>query len=88
MAAVLTCRGDVVQDPSLAKLLFNDMRSAWLWLPLRLWLGYQWLDAVSHKFTPAWLETGEALRGFWKNAVTIPAQGRPPISFDWYRAFL
>jgi thiosulfate dehydrogenase [quinone] large subunit len=32
--------------------------------------------------------TGEALQGFWTNAVKIPEQGRPPITFDWYRAFL
>ncbi len=35
------------------------------------------------------LETGEALKGFWTNAVAIPAApARPAIAVDWYRSFL
>ena len=37
---------------------------------------------------PGWVSTGEALKGFWANAVQIPETGRPPISFDWYRSFI
>ena len=90
MAAVLTRKGQVVQDPPLAKLLFNDPRAAWLWLPLRLWLGWQWIDAASHKiFDPAWVQGGEALKGYWTKAIMIPdAPARPAIAFDWYREFL
>jgi thiosulfate dehydrogenase [quinone] large subunit len=44
---------------------------------------------VSHKLgNPAWVETGEALKGFWMNQVAIPEGGRPPIAFDWYRSFI
>lgn len=90
MAAVFTRKGHVVQDPPLAKFLFNDPRSAWLWLVLRIWLGWQWIEAASHKiFDPKWVQTGEALKGYWMNAVKIPeAPARPPIAFDWYRSFL
>ena len=42
MAAVTTFKGHPVQDPHLVQILFNDPRAAWIWLPLRLWLGYQW----------------------------------------------
>jgi thiosulfate dehydrogenase [quinone] large subunit len=42
-----------------------------------------------HKVTdPAWMQTGEGLKGFLTRAVAIPATGRPPISYDWYRDFL
>jgi thiosulfate dehydrogenase [quinone] large subunit len=69
--------------------LFTDVRAAWLWLPIRLWLGYQWIEAGSHKVTnPAWTETGLALKGFWTNAVAMPEGGRAPIAFDWYRSFI
>jgi thiosulfate dehydrogenase [quinone] large subunit len=37
---------------------------------------------------PAWTQTGEAVKGFWTNAVLIPEAGKPAISFDWYRSFL
>ena len=90
MAAVLTRKGQVVQDPPLAKWLFSDPRAAWLWLPLRIWLGLQWIEAAEHKiFDPKWVQTGDALKGYWMNAIKIPeAPARPPIAFDWYRDFV
>ncbi|NIW47086.1 MAG: DoxX family membrane protein, partial [Gammaproteobacteria bacterium] len=56
---------------------------------LRLWLGYRWVDAAIHKVgNAAWVNGGEALKGYWLNAVSIPEAGRPPIAFDWYRTFI
>ena len=89
MASVVTRKGEVVQDPPFVMKLLSDPRAGWLFLPLRIWLGYQWVDASLHKITnPAWVVTGAALKGFWTNAVAIPATGKPAITFDWYRAFL
>jgi thiosulfate dehydrogenase [quinone] large subunit len=90
MSAVTTRDGKVVQGSPLLYKLFNDTRAAWLWLPLRIWLGWQWIDAGIHKVSnPAWMQTGEALMGFWAKAVAIPeAPARPAIAFDWYRSFL
>lgn len=89
VANVMTRKGEVVQEPALVKKLFNNPLAGLLWLPLRIWLGYQWIEASSHKIgNPAWVQTGEALKGFWTAAVQIPANGRPAISFDWYRAFI
>jgi len=88
-SAVATRKGEIVQDPPLVKWLLTDKRAGWLWFFLRIWLGWQWITAAEHKiFDPKWVQTGEALKGYWTNAVAIPATGRPPISFDWYRAFL
>jgi thiosulfate dehydrogenase [quinone] large subunit len=89
MSEIFTRRGKVVQDPPLARWLFSKVQAAWLWLPIRIWLGYRWIDASLHKIdNPAWVSTGEALKGFWTNAVSIPEGGRPPIAFDWYRDFI
>ena len=89
MSKVSTFKGRVVEDPPIAKFLFSDVRAAWIWLPIRLWLGWQWIEAASHKISdPKWTQTGEALKGYWMNAVKIPETGRPAISFDWYRDFL
>ncbi len=85
----------VVPDPPLAHSLFSTTKFAWLWTILRIWLGYEWLTAGWHKVTDArWMSTGEALKGFWTRAVTVPdaeavAKGaRPVIAFDWYRGFI
>jgi thiosulfate dehydrogenase [quinone] large subunit len=34
------------------------------------------------------MKTGVALKGFWTGAVQVPAEGRPPIAFAWYREFI
>lgn len=79
----------LIEDPPLAKFLFGDTRFAIVWTVVRILLGLGWLDAVSHKLgNPAWVETGEALKGFWTAAITLPETGRPPIAFDWYRGFI
>jgi thiosulfate dehydrogenase [quinone] large subunit len=89
MRQITTRKGTIVQDPPLAQTLFNDTRMSWLWLVLRVWLGYKWIDAALHKINePAWVQTGDALKGFWTGAVAIPETGRPAIAFDWYRSFL
>lgn len=89
MAQWMTRKGRVLQDPRFAQILLGDVRFSLLWLPIRIWLGYQWLQPSLGKINnPAWVVTGEALRGFWANAVQVPAEGRPPIAFDWYRSFL
>ncbi len=88
MAILVTRKGETIQDPPLARRLLSDPRASWLWLLPRLWLSYQWLDAASHKITnPAWMQTGEALKGFWVGAVAAP-NGKAVIAFDWYRGFI
>lgn len=77
-------------DPPIAKELFSNTRWSWIWLILRAYLGYTWLiSGIGKVNNPAWIKTGEALRGFWERAVMIPeAPARPLIAFDWYRVFL
>jgi thiosulfate dehydrogenase (quinone) large subunit len=40
-----------IPEPSIAKFLFADTRMAWLWLIVRLYVGYQWLVAGLDKLT-------------------------------------
>lgn len=77
----------VIEDPPIARLLLGDVRMAWLWLPLRVWLGWTWLQSGWVKSqNPAWTEGGNALRGFWERALAIDP--RPVIAYDWYRDFI
>jgi thiosulfate dehydrogenase [quinone] large subunit len=89
MSSISNRKGEILQDPPIIQKLFNDSRAGWLWFLLRIWVGWQWISASEHKiFDPGWMVTGDSLKGFWMNAVKIPATGKPPISFDWYRSFL
>ena len=86
---ILTRNGSALEAPSFINFIFADKRMSIVWLLARLWLGWQWIDAGMHKVTnPAWMQTGDALKGFWTGAIQIPAEGRPPISYDWYRTFI
>jgi thiosulfate dehydrogenase [quinone] large subunit len=88
-AYVLTRKGQALETPAFINLLFNDKRFSILWLAVRVWLGWKWIASGWPKLqNPAWMQTGEALKGFWMGAVQIPAEGRPPIAFAWYREFL
>jgi thiosulfate dehydrogenase [quinone] large subunit len=79
----------VLRDPPFADRIFNHKKAAWFWLVLRVWLGWQWIQAAQSKITnPAWVETGNAVKGFWTGAVQVPETGRPPIAFTWYRRFI
>jgi thiosulfate dehydrogenase (quinone) large subunit len=77
------------KGPAFTRFLFGNSRAGLFWLPIRLFVGFAWLDAGWHKFTdPEWTNGGAALRAFWERAATIPEQGRPPITYEWYRDFL
>jgi thiosulfate dehydrogenase (quinone) large subunit len=79
-----------VEGPAFTRYLFSNTRAGLFWLPVRIFLGFEWIEAGWHKLTgTGWIDGGTALLGYWQNAVKIPeAPGRPPITFEWYRTFL
>jgi thiosulfate dehydrogenase [quinone] large subunit len=79
-----------VEGPAFARYLFGNTRAGLIWLPIRIFVGFEWLEAGWHKLTGGgWIDGGASLLGYWQNAVRIPeAPARPPISFEWYRTFL
>ena len=89
---VTDARGRVlIQDPPIARFFFQSTTASWLWLVVRLYVGWDFLEAGYHKFIdPAWMNgSGQGILGFWTRAVAIPAPpARPLITFDWYRNFL
>jgi thiosulfate dehydrogenase (quinone) large subunit len=77
-----------IPDPPLARVLFSTTRFAWLWLIVRLYLGYEWLESGWSKLSGGTWSSGEALKGYWARAIAVPEEGRPPIAFDWYRDYI
>jgi thiosulfate dehydrogenase [quinone] large subunit len=77
-----------VDDPVWWKLLLGNVYFAMLWLPLRFFVGREWLAAGEHKVRDEAWGSGDALAGYWTNAVAVPEQGRPAITYGWYRDFL
>lgn len=92
------------EDPGWFKQLIGNPMFGFGWFFVRLYLGFQWLEAGWHKVYGAssvgWVDSGaaadgkavaagDALLGYWTRAATIPTGGgRALISYGWYRDFL
>jgi thiosulfate dehydrogenase [quinone] large subunit len=75
--------------PRMTGLVLGDLFWAVLALPLRIFVGRMWLSAGLGKLTnPAWTDSGQALHGFWQNAVAVNGSGQGKITYDWYRRLL
>lgn len=79
-----------LEEPPVAQALFGDVRWAWIWLILRLYAGWQWLEAGWGKLNnPVWTgdKAGVAISGFVQNALTL-ASGEHPAVQTFYAWFL
>lgn len=68
------------------QVLFNDRRLAWLWLPIRVYVGFVWLMAGSAKLSePVWVgeKAGVAVTGFLNGALQKTAGAHPDVQ-GWY----
>lgn len=77
-------------DSPVARSLFGDVKWAWLWLILRLYVGWQWLEAGLGKMgNPAWTgsNAGAAITGFVNGALSKTGGEHPDVQ-AWYAAFL
>ena len=90
-AALATTPGQV-DDPVWWRLLLGNTYWALIWLPIRFFVGREWLAVGEHKLRDsAWMDGGEALKGYWTGAVAIPEPpARPRIveEHGWFRDFL
>jgi thiosulfate dehydrogenase [quinone] large subunit len=79
-----------IEDPPVAKALFGNTQFAWIWLIVRLYVGYEWLKEGIDKVTsPVWggAHAGVALSG-WLKGSFAKTQGAHPDVQGWYAAFL
>jgi thiosulfate dehydrogenase [quinone] large subunit len=78
-----------IEGPAFTRYLFGNSRAGLFWLPIRLFVGFSWLEAGYHKFSgTGWMDGGAALKRFWEKAVAVPDTGSPAITYDWYRSFI
>ncbi len=79
-----------VNDPPLARFLFGDVRLSWLWLIMRLYVGYEWVNAGLEKLqNPAWFgaKAGTGIAGFVNGALQKTTGSNPAVQ-SWYATFL
>lgn len=90
-----------IPEPPIARFFFADTRMAWLWLIVRLYVGYEWLSAGFEKLTGyslfgeaqkggAWVFSGHdgaAMAGFATNALKLSTGAHPAVQ-GWYAWFL
>jgi thiosulfate dehydrogenase [quinone] large subunit len=89
MPTLLTSRNTVIQDPPFIHKLLNDTSLAWPWTIIRLYIGWHWLSAGWVKFCdPAWIDTGEALKALWTEAIAGPVRGAPSSPVFWYKQWI
>jgi thiosulfate dehydrogenase (quinone) large subunit len=79
-----------ISDSELSKFVFADTRMGWFWLIVRIYVGWQWLEAGWTKlYNPSWVgnHAGAALQGFINGALQKTAGLHPDVQ-SWYGAFL
>lgn len=79
-----------LQDPPVARALLGEPRWSWIWLIIRLYVGYEWIVAGYEKLTnPVWFgsKAGPAITGFVNGALAKTAGDHPDVQ-GWYAAFL
>ena len=70
--------------------IFTDTRTSFLWLVVRLYLGWTWLEAGIEKFnSPAWTGSaaGSAVKGFLLGALKKTTGDHPDVQ-SWYAWFI
>lgn len=81
-----------IPEPGIARFLFGDARLSPLWLVLRIYLGWHWLEAGWGKLTnPAgvWVgdKAGVAISGFLSGALKKTTGDHPDVT-GWYAWFI
>jgi thiosulfate dehydrogenase [quinone] large subunit len=83
---------DTIGEPRTARWLFASPGSSWIWLIVRVWLGYEWLHAgLSKIFGPeggGFWRGGLAVKGFAAGAIAESHGPNAQVTYGWWVAFL
>ena len=90
MARTTGSKVKTIEDSPVTRALFGDVRWAWIWLVLRIYVGWQWLQAGWEKLhSSTWVggKAGTALTGFVNGALAKAGGAHPDVQ-AWYAWFL
>lgn len=79
-----------IGESRFSKFLFSSTAMSWVWLVLRVYVGWEWLQAGWGKVhSPMWVgeKSGVALTGFLQGALSKTSGAHPDVS-GWYAWFL
>lgn len=79
-----------IPEPALSRFLFSNTTMSWLWLIIRVYVGWEWLVAGWSKvMNPVWVgdKAGVAVSGFLNKALTKTAGDHPDVQ-EWYAYFI
>jgi thiosulfate dehydrogenase [quinone] large subunit len=73
--------------------LYRSREASFLWLVVRVWLGYQWANAGYQKIwgserSAFWFGNGAGVKGFATAGVLGSSAGKGGASYGWWAAFL
>ena len=79
-----------IEDPPLARALFGDTRWSWIWLIVRVYVGWAWLsEGIAKASDPGWIGAhAGSFMTVWVTRALTKTQGAHPDVQGWYGAFL
>lgn len=82
-----------IPEGRVAAWLYGSTAAAWIWLVVRLYLGYEWINAGWPKLFgsehSAWIGDGSAVKGYLQYASSQLSKGdHPAVAYGWYKSFL
>ncbi len=83
-------KNQIIEESPVSQFLFSNTKMSWFWLVVRLYVGWQWLEAGWQKLqSSSWIgmSAGNALKGFVQGALG-KTQGTHPDVQMWYAYFL
>ena len=79
-----------ISESTLSRFLFSNTKMALLWLVLRVYVGWLWLEAGWEKFNnPVWIgdQAGVGISGFFNGSLAKVTGAHPDVS-GWYAYFI
>ena len=77
-----------IEESPVSRFLFSSGEGSIIWLPVRIALGWAWVQAGWEKLqSPGWMAGGQ-LAGFWAGALKSATGAHPSVGFEWYAGFL
>ena len=75
-------------SPAIARLLFHSWIGAILFLPVRLYFGWEWIKGGWDKIDAGWLSSGKPVAGFAAGALKQTGGDHPAVAYGWWADFL